>query len=179
MKYNLNERKKAVFLMAAMLVLNTQAKENKEVEISTEYETQENEVVKSITVTTEVVTEDTITQLQETTTDQTVITFEDGSVEVEQTGTVEQTVAQAHSIEQLADMINKDHIITSKQLLAACKKFPELQEIIIRFIQEGISDTPTALMKFGTVKNPTTKKYIISLVTKIKNKDKLWNIIKN
>jgi hypothetical protein len=182
MKCNLTKRKKVMFLMAAMLVSKAQArieeKESTSSEMSNASNDQE-EIVKTITVTQEVVTENRTTHEQTKTTAEAFIAFEPNAITVEETQTIENMVVEAKTVQELADMINNNEIRTYRQFIAACKNFPELIEIAARFLQENITDSRSAIAKFGTVKSPQAKKMIIMLVTKVKDKDKLWNLFRN
>lgn len=166
--------------MAAILVYNAQAKIEVEAQNkSAVVESDQDIVSQELTAKVVTVTQDRVTHEQEKTTDTMVITVTSDHVTIRETETVEPFIAHPTSIDQLANMINDDEITTFDQLIEACKHFPELQDTAYRFLQEKITDTSTALMKFGTVKNPVAKKYIISLVTKVKNKEKLWILFRN
>lgn len=172
MKCNLNNSKKAMFLMAAAFV-SLQANVIKEAE--------NNEEIKQITVTTEVVSENTVTHGQDTVIETVSVTVEsDGTTtvtdEIEIIG--DSATPVATSVEHLAAMINNGTIKSFQQLIHAAQNFPELVDIAHRFLQEKISDNMSAIRKFSTIKNPTAKKHVFVLVSAVKNKDKLWALFR-
>ncbi len=165
MKFNLRKTKKVMFLWSSLFGVSLQA-----------------QVENKLTVTTDVAVE-VVESVAEGNADSVTVVEIDKNVVIESEDSVineeSSSLVCAHSLEELANIINIGAISTFDQFTIVAKNFPELVEAAAAFKKAGVLTNAMVLLQFKSLKNQKAKDFMMSLFLKIKNKNNLWTIIKN
>ena len=131
-------------------------------------------------LTAEIVTvvTDPVTHEEQVVTDTQQIATTETTVTITATHSVANIVIPPTSLDELATLINIGRIKTYDELMQALVHFPELKTLAQKFRSENITTTKVAMQRFVTLKDQKAKSSILSLFTKIKNKDKLWALFR-